>query len=367
VPGTFTYSPGAATILGAGKQTLSATFTPTDSTAYAAGTATVTIDVAKAIPTVAVSARGGTYDGSPFAATATVAGVGGAMGSSLEGASPTLTYYAGDSPVGAPLSGPPTAAGTYTVVAAFAGSADYASARGAPATFTIAPATVTVVPAVPVVSLSASTGSSFFGQSVTLTASVSLDGPGTGPPTGTVTFDDGGSALGTIPLEAGRAALTIGDLGPGDHSITAVYSGDAGIIGGRSGVVSESVSPSGTRIVLVPHAIRKGKRIVSLRLTAVVEPLAPGGGLPAGALSFLLKKKRPATVALSHGQATLTLKPGSTSREPLTVVYGGASGYRSSAIVTPRLTTRSLESLARAARGGPEARRVAHVRPHVSS
>ena len=50
VPGTFVYSPPAGTILGAGTQTLSVTFTPTDATDYSIGTATVPLIVNKATP-----------------------------------------------------------------------------------------------------------------------------------------------------------------------------------------------------------------------------------------------------------------------------------------------------------------------------
>jgi hypothetical protein len=52
VPGTFVYSPPAGTILTAGTQTLSVTFTPTDSTDYTTDTDTVTITVNKSAPTV---------------------------------------------------------------------------------------------------------------------------------------------------------------------------------------------------------------------------------------------------------------------------------------------------------------------------
>ena len=46
VPGTFTYTPAAGTVLGAGNnQTLSVTFTPTDTTDYTTATATATINV----------------------------------------------------------------------------------------------------------------------------------------------------------------------------------------------------------------------------------------------------------------------------------------------------------------------------------
>ena len=50
-----------------------------------------------------VTDAGGTYNGMPFPATATVA-VDNTPAASLEGVSPTLTYYAGR----APLSGAPS-------------------------------------------------------------------------------------------------------------------------------------------------------------------------------------------------------------------------------------------------------------------
>src|SRR5262245_24876302 len=62
VPGTFVYSPPAGTILGAGVHTLTVTFTPADLVDYTSATATTTITVAKATPTVRVTAGGGVYD-----------------------------------------------------------------------------------------------------------------------------------------------------------------------------------------------------------------------------------------------------------------------------------------------------------------
>ena len=45
-PGTFAYTPAAGTVLDAGNgQTLSVTFTPTDTTDYTTATATATINV----------------------------------------------------------------------------------------------------------------------------------------------------------------------------------------------------------------------------------------------------------------------------------------------------------------------------------
>ena len=61
VPGVFSYSPAAGTILGAGSQTLSTTFTPTDAVDYAVVTSTTTLAVAPAQLTIAPANATRTY------------------------------------------------------------------------------------------------------------------------------------------------------------------------------------------------------------------------------------------------------------------------------------------------------------------
>ncbi len=93
----------------------------------------------RTVPTVTVSDSGGAYQDSAYAAMATVNGF-----TVLEGVSPTLTYYAGSTATGTPLSGAPVNVGTYTVVASFTGSTDYSSAQSSPATFTITAVPLTI-------------------------------------------------------------------------------------------------------------------------------------------------------------------------------------------------------------------------------
>ncbi|HEY7170426.1 MAG TPA: Ig-like domain repeat protein [Vicinamibacterales bacterium] len=115
VPGSFSYSPAAGTVLHAGTQTLSVTFAPADAVNYAPATATTTIEITRATPTVTVSGGTFTYDGNPHASTGSVVGAGGASLGSL-----TFTYNgAGSEPVDA---------GSYPVVGSFAGNSDYAAA-----------------------------------------------------------------------------------------------------------------------------------------------------------------------------------------------------------------------------------------------
>jgi hypothetical protein len=110
---------------------------------YGSASKSTTFTIGHAAPTLTVADAGGTYNGSPFLATDSVTGLSGTAGPTLEGVGLTLTYYAGSTAGGSPLSGAPSNAGTYTVVAGFAGSQDYGSASNS-ATFTIGQAAPTV-------------------------------------------------------------------------------------------------------------------------------------------------------------------------------------------------------------------------------
>ncbi len=70
VPGAFVYTPNAGTVLSAGSaQTLSATFTPTDTANYNTATKSVTIDVAKATPVITWANPAGIVYGTALSAT----------------------------------------------------------------------------------------------------------------------------------------------------------------------------------------------------------------------------------------------------------------------------------------------------------
>src|SRR6185295_1140635 len=70
VPGTFVYSPAAATVLNAGaNQTLSVSFTPTDAANYTTATKTTTITVLKASTTISWTAPADITYGTALSAT----------------------------------------------------------------------------------------------------------------------------------------------------------------------------------------------------------------------------------------------------------------------------------------------------------
>jgi hypothetical protein len=356
VPGTFSYTPDAGAILHAGAgQILSVGFAPTDRTDYATVTATATISVSRATPVLTVSAPGGTYDGTPFPATVAIAsgipGFNNTPAASLEDITPILTYYVGVGISGPNLGAvPPTAAGAYTVVARFPGSTDYAAVTSAPITFTINRGTARIA-------LTTSGDSAVYGQPITIVATVT--GPGT--PGGAVAFSDGATFLATVPLDgSGTARLTTSGLALGSHAITATYSGDANFLGVRSGPATEFVSQAATRIVLVPHPVLKRKSLKAVGLTAEIEPVAPGGGIPTGLVTFefiqkhrkKIKIKTLGTTAVHAGAATLTLKPKQVLNKPLTIIYSGDPNYRASTLTPPKLTRKALKSLARSTATG---------------
>ena len=68
-----------------------------------------------------------------------------------------------------------------------------------------------------------------FSQSATFTATVTPNSPGSGTPTGNVTFEDGGTSFGTGMLSDGTATLTTTALSltVNMHSLSAVYAGDS--------------------------------------------------------------------------------------------------------------------------------------------
>lgn len=81
------------------------------------------------------------------------------------------------------------------------------------------------------------------GQLVTFTATVNVVAPGAGAPTGTVTFTDGATVIGSGTLNAARqATVTTATLPSGTRSITATYAGDGSFTGSASPVFSEVVN-----------------------------------------------------------------------------------------------------------------------------
>ena len=96
--------------------------------------------------------------------------------------------------------------------------------------------------------LTSSPNPSTFGQAVTFAATVTGSG---GTPSGTVTFKEGATTLGTGTLSgSGVATLTIPMLSVGSHSITAAYGGDSNFFGSTSSALNQIVNTGLTSTTL---------------------------------------------------------------------------------------------------------------------
>lgn len=96
-------------------------------------------------------------------------------------------------------------------------------------------------------SLTSSLNPSTFGQSVTFTATVTSQN---GAPTGSVTFSDGNTTLGSGTVNAGQAAISTSALTVGSHSITAAYGGDSNYSASSSTAIMQTVNQATATISL---------------------------------------------------------------------------------------------------------------------
>jgi hypothetical protein len=113
---------------------------------------------------------------------------------------------------------------------------------------------------------------------------VAAAAPGSGVPTGPVTFSEGSTTLGMATLTNGVATFSISSLALGGHSVTADYSGDTDFTGSDSVVLTQSViSPSTTEVAPSTTTATVGE---SITLTATVV-VPPGTGTPTGTITFV--------------------------------------------------------------------------------
>ena len=210
----------------------------------------VTLTISPATPWVRVTDAGGTYNGLAFPGTATVAGVIDGVDTTpaptLENVGLTLAYYAGS--LNAPLAvvdqalpGAPSVAGSYTVVASFAGSNNYAAAQSQPTPFTILQAMPTVG--------ATDAGGTFSGSTFPATAMMTgVSGPAASleDVAPTMTYYFGGTADGTSSPTAPSV--------PGTYTVVASFAGSVDYTPAQSSPVTLAIlsappAPLGSEIV----------------------------------------------------------------------------------------------------------------------
>ncbi len=172
------------------------------------------------------------------------------------------------------------------------------------------------------------------GQTITFTDTVAAVAPGTGAPTGTVTLLDGTTVLGTAVVDAiGRATFVVSFAAAGDHSITAMYSGDGNFATSSQTVLKQVIATpalAATTTALADSAkvVHRGQMV---RFTATVRA-ASGTGTPTGAVRFFVGNTVVARVRLNAaGRASFSRRFTARGRFVIRAVYSGDSSFAASA------------------------------------
>ncbi len=177
----------------------------------------------------------------------------------------TATFFNGTTQLGSPVTlnssatatysynASSLALGTYPITAAYSGDSNYSPSTSSAGTLTV----ISLIPTTLTETLTATPSSteSNVGSSVTVSATVAHSS-GSAVPTGTVTFANGSTTLGTGTLNSsGTATYSTSSLAVGSYSVVASYGGDANYASSTSSaatlnVVDFTVAASPTTITV---------------------------------------------------------------------------------------------------------------------
>jgi len=203
-------------------------------------------------------------------------------------------------------------AGAHSVTGAYSGDPSFNPSTSSAASFTITQAPTSVI----WTDIPAST--SLLGTGVSM--SVALEGTSCGnPPTGTMTFFDGATQLGTpqtLQATIPSGTCTIGSstslnttaLPLGPSTITAKYSGDVNYAASVSQTEpADARIPTTTALTTSNGTIQQGS---SVTFSATVTPNQPGGPAPTGTIQFSSPTGGPigSAVTVTNGQAQVVTK-----------------------------------------------------------
>jgi hypothetical protein len=198
--------------------------------------------------------------------------------------------------------------GSHTITAIYSGDVNNNSSVSAGLIFNVNKLATAI-------NLAGSSATTTFGQTVSFTTTIS----GARSPTGTLTFMDGTTSLGSVPVNGCVTGFSISSLGVGTHNITVVYSGDATNQSVTSAIFTENVLPLifSTSTNLISSS---GTSIVgtSFNLTATVNGLTP-----TGMVEFFDGGNSLGRVPLNNSSSTLMLSNLSVGIHNITAVYSG--------------------------------------------
>jgi hypothetical protein len=181
-------------------------------------------------------------------------------------------------------------------------------------------------------SLGANLLSPTLGQNEIFTASIDK-GAGVNVPTGTVTFLDGSTVLGTGAVDgSGNATFQTATLAAGSHSITATYGGDTLYLGSNSAALAINVTTPGVTPTTTGLASDTASTIFggSVTFTANVAHTS-GATAPTGTVTFDDGAVLIGTVAVdAQGKAAFQTQALGVGSHNITAIYSGDATYATS-------------------------------------
>jgi Pro-kumamolisin, activation domain/Bacterial Ig-like domain (group 3) len=226
-------------------------------------------------------------------------------------------------------------AGSHSLTAAYPGDASFkAGTSAAAATFTIQQVPTAIIAGTP--------GTIQLGFATTISATLSGSSCGN-PPTGTITFFDGVTQLGTpqqIPggvaapdcVVGSNASVNTNAFTQGANSITAKYSGDTNYVGATSPAQTlDAQALTTSTLSESPATIQQGQ---SVTLTVSIKSSQTGGPSPTGTVSFSLVGQTSNSLLgmanVSNGQAQFSTTALPAGSDPIFANYSGDSNYTQS-------------------------------------
>lgn len=170
-------------------------------------------------------------------------------------------------------------------------------------------------PTTPIIVATTSASTSIYGTALTLTATF----PGGGP-TGSVTFYNGSTALGSGTISGTTASFTTNSLTAGTHSLTASYPGNASYHAATSGATTQTINKATPTIALSSSATGTTTYGSAVTLTAAVTP-----SLATGSVTFTFGSTNLGAATISSGTASITTTSLPIGSDTITAAYGGDS------------------------------------------
>jgi autotransporter-associated beta strand protein len=333
-------SGGVATLqlssLAAGTHTISASYAGDAHVTTAMGALDFTVNQATTATALTSSANPGTfgdaivYSASVTAATPATATPSGTVTFVIDGVSQTPVALTTQGKAMLIRSSLP--AGAHTIQANYDGTTNFAGSNSATVNETILNASTVVV--------TSNANPSVFGQSVTFNATVAAKAPATGIPPGQVAFVIDGVTQPAVNINtAGKAILSLSNLGTGPHTVAANYLGSTTFAASGSTTISQKVNKAGATVTITSTGPATFGQAVTFTATATA--VAPGAGTPSGLVQFVIDGVARTPVALDgSGKATLAVSDFGAGTHTAGLNYFGDSNFN--AFSTPTMFNQSV-------------------------